>query len=61
MIERDKVAEMVKSCLPRLDEDVVGRIAEDIARDVETIIYSLIRHAVAQEREQLFRSSFKNW
>lgn len=59
MVERDKIASMVKSCLPRVKEDDVKRISEDIVRDVESITYSLIRQTVAQEREQLYRNSLK--
>jgi F420-0:gamma-glutamyl ligase len=59
MIERDKIASIVKSCLPGLKDEAVIRIAEDIVRDVESIAYSLIRQTVAQEREQLYRNNLK--
>lgn len=61
MVDMDKVAELVKSCLPRVTDDVVRRIAQDIVSDVEPIMHSLIRQAVAQERQQLFLNSYKNW
>ena len=61
MVDTEKVAELVKSCLPRVTDDVIRRIAQDIVADVEPIMHSLIRQAVAQERQQLFQNSYKNW
>jgi hypothetical protein len=60
MIERHKIASIVKTSLPCLGEEVVDRIADDVIRDVESIAHSLIRRIIVQEREQLYRDSLKN-
>jgi hypothetical protein len=51
MIARDKVAEMVRSQLTQATEEVINRLTDDIVRDAEHKLYSLIRQVVAQERE----------
>jgi hypothetical protein len=51
MIAREKVAEMVRSQLTLATEEVINRLTDDIVRDTEHKLYSLIRKAVAQERE----------
>lgn len=50
MVERDKIVEILRSYLPNIGEQVLGRIADDIVRDVESITHSIIRQTVAQKR-----------
>ncbi len=51
MIARDKVAELVRAQLTQATEEVINRLTDDIVRDTEHQLYSLIRLVVAQERE----------
>jgi len=59
MIERDKLRDLVKSYLPQVDNDVIEHISDDVIRDTEAVIYSMVRQAVAQERENLYKKSSK--
>lgn len=60
MIEKDKIKDLIKSYLPQAENDAVENIAHDIIRDVEPIIHSMVRQAVSQERENLYRKSIKD-
>ncbi len=51
MIERDKVAAIIRSQLTQATEEVINRLTDDIVRDTEYKLHSLIRQAVAHERE----------
>ncbi len=51
MIAREKVVEMVRAQLAHATEEVINRLADDIVRDTEHKLYSLIREVVAHERE----------
>ncbi len=51
MIVREKVVELVRAQLTQATEDVVKRLVDDIIRDTEYNLYSLIRQSVAHERE----------
>lgn len=59
MIEKNKIKELVKSYIPQAEEDVIENIAHDIIRDVEAVIYSMVRQAVNQEREIIYRKNNK--
>lgn len=60
MIQRDKIKEVIKSYLPQAENDTVENIAHDIIRDAEAIVHSMIRQAVSQERENLYRKNSKD-
>jgi hypothetical protein len=51
MIAREKVAEMVRSQLTLATEEEIDRLTDDVVRDAEHKLYSLIREAVAKARE----------
>jgi len=55
MIERDKIKDLVKSYLPQADNDVIEHISDDVIRDTEAVIYSMVRQAIEQERQSLYR------
>ena len=60
MIDKDKVVELVKSQLPQADDEIIQNITNDVVRDAEAVIRSMIRQAVAQEREHLYRRNSKD-
>ncbi len=51
MIAREKVSEMIRAQLALATEDVVNRLTDDVVRETEHTLYSLIRQFVAHERE----------
>ena len=55
MVDTKAVARVVKSYLPQAEQEVVDRIISDVRQDAENIIHSLIRQAVAQEKDKLYR------
>ena len=59
MIERDKLRDLVKSYLPQANNDVIEHISDDVIRDTEAVLHSMVRQAVAQERENLYKKSSK--
>jgi hypothetical protein len=59
IIEMDKLKAAVRSYLPNIEEPVIENITHDILRDAESIIHSMIRQAVNQEREKIYRESNK--
>lgn len=60
MIEEDKLRTLIKSYLPQAETDTIDNIANNIIRDVEAVIYSMVRQAVNQERENLYRKNAKS-
>jgi len=57
MIEKEKIQELIKSQLPQAKNETIESIGHDIIRDAESVIYSMIRQAVSQERENLYRKN----
>lgn len=60
MIEKDKIMELIKSQLPQAENETVEEIAVSIIQDVEAIVHSMVRQAVSQEREHLYRRNNKD-
>lgn len=60
MIEQDKLRALITSYLPQAEPDTIKNIANSIVRDVEAVIYSMVRQAVNQERESLYRKKAKS-
>lgn len=60
MIEKDKLRALINSYLPQAEPDTIDNIANSIVRDVEAVIYSMVRQAVNQERENLYRKNAKS-
>lgn len=60
MIDRGKLQELIKANLPQAHEELVAEIANDVIRDAEAIIHSMVRQAVNQERENLYRKKSKD-
>ena len=60
MIEKDKVSELVKTHLPQAEDEIIQRITCDVIRDADAVIRSMVRQAVAQERENLYRKNSKD-
>jgi len=59
MIEKNKLKDLVKSYLPQTKDATVDNISDDIIRDAESIIHSMVRQAIAQERENLYLKKSK--
>jgi len=56
MIDRDKIKELVKASLPQDQIGVVERIVDNIIRDVEAVIHSMVRQEIEREREKRISS-----
>lgn len=52
MVNKNVVTKIIKTYLPQAENAFVENIASDIIQDAENIIRSLIRHAVAQKKEE---------
>jgi len=57
MIDKRKIAEIVRTYLPKAEDDTVEGITNSIIQDAEAVIRSMLRQAVAQERESLYRQN----
>jgi hypothetical protein len=55
MISKDEVGQIVRAYLPRAEAAVIERIVDDIVQVAEVIIHSMVRKAVAQERDKLYQ------
>lgn len=53
VVNTDEVTRVVKTYLPWAETSLVDKITSDVIQDAENIIHSLIRQAVAQEREKV--------
>ena len=60
MIDKEKVADLVKSYFPEADSQTDLRLVEEIISTVTPIIYSLARQLVSQEREAKYFSKKRN-
>jgi len=60
MIDKDKIKELVKSSLPQANSEVVEHITDDVIRDAEAAIHSMVRQAAAQERERSYQKRNKS-
>lgn len=60
MINKKKLYELVKSYLPQTEPAIIDDIANNVIRDAESIIYSMVRQAVNQERENLYKKNNKD-
>jgi len=59
MIDKNTVFALVKSQLPLAEAAIVENITQDIVRDGEAVLHSMVRQATAQERENLFMKNRK--
>lgn len=59
MIDKRKIAEIVRTYLPKAEDNTVEGITNSIIQDAEAVIRSMLRQAVAQERESLYRQNNK--
>ena len=54
MIDREKLTSLIKSHIPNASDNIITEVACDITQDVESIIYSMVRQATSQVKEQLY-------
>jgi len=54
ILEQKGLLALVKSYLPQADNDTLDRIATEVKNDAEAIVHSMIRSAVAQEKQHLY-------
>jgi hypothetical protein len=50
MVKVHKLEGLIREYLPNADYDTINRITNEIAREIELEIYSLVRRAVQSER-----------
>ena len=58
MIDNNKLLAVIKSYLPDADVSIYQRIADDIKRDMDATILSMVRQAVAQERRANYEQKY---
>ncbi|MBP2655695.1 MAG: hypothetical protein H6Q73_3264 [Firmicutes bacterium] len=54
LIQDDLLLALIRTYLPQSDNDTLNRIATEVKGDVEAIVHSMIRRAVAQEKQNLY-------
>jgi len=54
VIEKEKLIALIETYLPQSDNATVERIAIAVKVDAEAIVHSMIRQAVAQEKQHLY-------
>ena len=59
LINEKQLIAVIKSYLPDADDVTYARIADDIERDIDTTIRSMIRQAVAHERQENYQRKSK--
>ncbi len=57
VIDKDKIKKMIAACLPKAESGTIESIACNIIRDTEAVISSMIRRAVSQEKEDLYKKN----
>jgi len=55
MINKKNIIKIVKAFLPETEQETVERIADDVIEDAETMIFSMIKRAVTDEKDRICR------
>lgn len=55
MINQKNIIKIVKAYLPKTEQETVERIATDIVKDAEIMIFSMIKRAVFEENDKTYR------